>query len=148
MQFASVDTLNYHKEQFNKCFLCLYRNYTNWYSIIDSSLTNGRNQHSCCMIIQCGLETKTKNKRFHVGASCFISGFWKIPYIANAEGTPWRFQVLSVWFWPNMQFTHRRSYFCVNNLPFGLLIVNNLKKWEHEPPLVEFKAECWILEKI
>ena len=23
VQFASVDTLNYHKEQFNKCFLCL-----------------------------------------------------------------------------------------------------------------------------
>lgn len=73
VQFASVDTLNYHKEQFNKCFLCLYRNYTNRYSIIDSSLTNGRNQHSCGMIIQCGLETKTKNKRFRRSASCFIS---------------------------------------------------------------------------
>ena len=94
-----------------------------------------------------GLKQKRKiNVSVEVQAVLYL--FWKNPFIANAEGTSWHFQMLSVWFWPNMQFTHRRSYFYVNNLPFGLLIVNNLKQWEHELPLVEFKAECWILEKI
>lgn len=127
-------------------FLCLYRNCTNCYSIIVSSLTNGKS--AVAWLFNVGLKKKKSKTNVSAKVQAVLYFFWKIPSIANAEWTPWHFQMLSVWFWPNTQFSHRRSYFNVNNLRFGLLIVNNLKQWENEPPLVEFKAEFWILEKI